>query len=381
MRRPLLTIAGVALVLMVATRPWPVLGHETLTTTVNFNREIVRILDRRCVMCHSAGRVSFPLETYEETWLQRRPLRLEALSRHMPPWAADPGYGQFVNENRLTLRETQFIVSWVEGRAPRRGGTVFLNVVDTSGPKDVVRARPPIDDWTLGPPSVERPLPEQTIAPGEGDTVRRVVIDAGADRPRRLRALEYRPGDHRVARAVFFSLEQTGQWLGSWTPWRVATDLPAGVAYTLPAGSRIVAELHYRSAREAVVDRGRLGLFFVDAPEARTPSDLTLIASGSGGTTPLIRADTRLAADIDVLSLRPHLRPGIATMEVAARLPDGSTDVLLVLRQPSPAWPTPYILKAPRRLPRGAQITVVAQYERRADLPRGPLPLLTISRY
>jgi len=41
----------------------PVFSHETLTTTVLFEREIVRVLDRHCVMCHSAGGPSFPLAT------------------------------------------------------------------------------------------------------------------------------------------------------------------------------------------------------------------------------------------------------------------------------------------------------------------------------
>ena len=47
------------------------LSHETLTTTVLFDREIVRILNRHCVMCHVESGPSFPLETYEQTWLQR----------------------------------------------------------------------------------------------------------------------------------------------------------------------------------------------------------------------------------------------------------------------------------------------------------------------
>ena len=41
----------------------------------------------------------------------------------MPPWAAVSGYGQFVNENVATLRETQFLVSWVEGLGPRNAGS------------------------------------------------------------------------------------------------------------------------------------------------------------------------------------------------------------------------------------------------------------------
>src|SRR5437870_3499525 len=107
---------------------FPVLSHETLTTTVLFDREIVRILNKHCVMCHMENGPSFPLETYEQTWLQGRKIRSDVIARHMPPWAAVPGYGQFANENNLTLRAIQFMVSWVEGLGPRNAGTVFLNV-------------------------------------------------------------------------------------------------------------------------------------------------------------------------------------------------------------------------------------------------------------
>src|SRR5213595_1062423 len=92
-----------------------VLSHETLTTTVLFDREIVRILNKHCVMCHVENGPSFPLETYEQAWLQGRQIRSDIIARHMPPWSAVPGYGQFINDNSLTLRETQFLVSWVEG--------------------------------------------------------------------------------------------------------------------------------------------------------------------------------------------------------------------------------------------------------------------------
>src|SRR5688572_32928803 len=82
----------------------PALHHETQTTTVLFDREIVRILDKHCVMCHVDNGPSFPLATYEQTWLRGRQIRAELLKRHMPPWPAVPGYGQFANDNGLTLR-------------------------------------------------------------------------------------------------------------------------------------------------------------------------------------------------------------------------------------------------------------------------------------
>ena len=111
---------------------WPraVMSHGSSTTTVLFDREIVRILNERCVMCHADNSLSFPLVTYEQTWLQGRSMRSSVLRRHMPPWPAVAGYGDFVNDNHLTMRETQFLVSWVEGLGPRNAGKVFLNVVD-----------------------------------------------------------------------------------------------------------------------------------------------------------------------------------------------------------------------------------------------------------
>ena len=106
---------------------WPPHGltHVTTTNTVLFEREIVRILDAHCVACHVGGGLASPLVTFEETWLSRDPIRAAILARHMPPWAAVPGYGEFANDNGLTLRETQFVISWVGGaRSTKRGGSL-----------------------------------------------------------------------------------------------------------------------------------------------------------------------------------------------------------------------------------------------------------------
>src|SRR4029450_9932111 len=109
-----------------------VASHETLTTTVLFDREIVRILNKHCVMCHAEPGPSFPLETYDQTWGRGRQVRADGVARHRPPWAAVSGYGHFANDNSLTLRETQFIVSWVEGLGPRHAGTVFTNIGESN---------------------------------------------------------------------------------------------------------------------------------------------------------------------------------------------------------------------------------------------------------
>jgi hypothetical protein len=312
-------------------------SHETLTTTVLFDREIVRILNKHCVMCHFENGPSFPLETYEQTWVRARKIRAEVIARHMPPWSAFPGYGQFINDNGLTLRETQFIVSWVEGSGPRNAGTVFTNTADPNAVRrKEVSAHFDPGRWQLGEPQLKLPLTSGVIA-------------TGLKSERRIRAVEYLPGDRRKLRAAFFTIQETGQWIGAWTPWYGYFSLPKGSFWRLPAGSHIVA---------GNADGGTLGLYFADEPSPKPVVDLVLEAKGTGR----LRAATKLAADTNALALRVESQPGVQSIEVSARKPDGTTEVMLFDKNVRQDWPTPYIFKNPVPLPRGSELSVVAYY-------------------
>jgi hypothetical protein len=338
----------------------PTNAHETLTTTVLFDREIVRILNKHCVMCHTQDGPAFPLETYEQTWLEGRKIRASVIARQMPPWGAVPGYGQFINDNSLTLRETQFIVSWVEGLGPRNAGTVFTNVADSSKPREPVRAKADFGHWQLGAPSLTRQLESSTN-----------VIDLGLTSERRLRGIEYMPGDRHGVRAAFFTVKETGQWIGSWTPWFGFMETPANTAYRLPAGAHVVAEIYYRDAKQRVTDRGTLGLYFADKPSPNTISDFVLDAkTPTQGTR--FRAEVTLPADTHAVALRVESAPGVKSIEVDERKANGQTEVLLFAKDVPEDWPTPYIFKTPVLLHRGSVLSVTSY--------SGPVKL-TISRY
>jgi hypothetical protein len=143
---------------------------------------------------------------------------------------------------------------------------------------------------------------------------------------------------------------------------------PAGAAFRLPAGARIAAEIHYRGANETVVDRGTIGLRFAGDRATRDISDLLLAGN----------ARTRIAADTYVWALQPRMVPGLASIQISARKPDGRTDILLFARDISTEWPTPYVLERPVLLPRGTELSVSAHYAN--DRPADRV-LLTISRY
>jgi hypothetical protein len=322
-------------------------------------------------MCHSEGGLSFPLETYEQTWLRGRGIRIQAIARHMPPWAAVPGYGEFANDNSLTLRESQFLVSWVEGLGPRNAGTVFTNVVDSAGkPRPAVRAAPHTEHWQAGEPGLVRRLDAVTVNPDEGNRSRRAVIDLGLGTERRLRAFEYMPGDRRVVRAASFWIQETGQWIGSWTPWYGFIRFPENAALELPARSHVLAVIEYRAGREPVAEAGSIALTFAGQAVPNAVSSLTMETRTAGPGR--FRAELRLEADTHAVALLPELTAGVRSIEVSGRRPDGGTDILLLAKDIPADWPTPYVFKSPVLLRRGTLLSVTTY---------GAPAKLTINRY
>ena len=341
-----------------------------------FDREIVSLLERRCVSCHHDGGVSFPLSTYEQTWVRRLSMRTEVLRRHMPPWAAVPGYGEFANDNGLTPRETQFLVSWVEGLGPRNAGSTFLNVPVGGQAPAPVRASSRVGAWQLGEPDLVRSLPSITVPPSPGPVVQRATIDLRLTEPQRIGAIEFQPGDRRRLRAASFRVESTGQWLGSWTPWYGFAKLPPGVAFQLPAGARVSAELHYGAGADPVTDAGIVGLSLARGASA-PPADLIVTASGPTGRSRVRRGSQRLLSDTMIWALAPEIPPGTQSLELAARRPDGSTEVLLLVERPSADWPTPYVFKSPVRLVRGTELRLAVE----TNAPSTAPARLVVSRY
>lgn len=352
---------------------WPGSGltHVTTTNTVVFEREIAGILRRHCTDCHAPGRPGAPLMSYEDVWLAREDVLASVLTRRMPPWAAVAGYGEFANENALTLRERQFLVSWVEGLGPRNAGEVFLNVPDSAGDTEAAASGPGGEAWELGEPTLVLELPDSATQDdtdrGEEVRIQRVVLDPELAEDRGLSGVEYQPGDRESARGASFFLERTGRWLGSWTPWHAGTLLPPSVAHTLRAGDRVLAEILYSPGGEGTVAGGRIGLHL--APESRataSPAVEILLEAQEG--TPAgdgltrIHAEATVGGPVRVLALLPSRERGVRSLEVSARLPDGRTEILLLAQDIPYGWPTPYLLAEPVPIEGGSTLHATAYY-------------------
>ena len=108
-----------------------VVAHDPPRTKVTWNGDIARIVNARCVKCHSpGGKGPMSLVTYDDARPWAKAIREEVLARRMPKWHAARGYGQFLNDPTLSPFEIALFVSWVDGGALPGTGPVKLDAID-----------------------------------------------------------------------------------------------------------------------------------------------------------------------------------------------------------------------------------------------------------
>lgn len=88
-----------------------------------------------------------------------------------------------------------------------------------------------------------------------------------------------------------------------------------------------------------------------------------------------------IAADTAVLALRPDVLPGVKSVEVSARKPDGGTEILLFAKEIPIDWPTPYIFADVVSLPQGTVLSTTVYYANDGAAPRRAGVRLTVSQY
>lgn len=295
--------------------------------SATFNREVVRVLDRKCVACHDTGD-AIPLVTYVDARPWARAIREEVLERRMPPWGAAHGVRPLAGDLTLTPLEIAAFVSWADNGFPR------------GDPKDLPPARPTAAGWPHGTPSFLLRVPPAASAS------RRLALRTEARGW--LRGFDFRPARRGDARAAF--LFEGGRWLGAWTPFQAMAAAPRGAAAALGRGP-LLLELDGGSAG------GELALYVsASRPEVELRS-LHVPTDPAGGRR---RGRVELAEGLTVWALRPWTERAQGGLEVKAVLPDGSAEPLLWITDLAGAWPTAYLLEEPLALPKGASLVVSA---------------------
>ena len=85
-------LAG-AIVFVIARAPLE--ADDPVSSSVSFNREIIRIIQRKCEPCHAPGGLSMSLSDYRDARAWGRAIREELVEHRMPPAIVARGYRRY----------------------------------------------------------------------------------------------------------------------------------------------------------------------------------------------------------------------------------------------------------------------------------------------
>src|SRR5262245_44398248 len=88
------------------------------STSVTFTKDVASILHKNCATCHRAGEIApMSLLSFKDVRPWAKSSREVVVERRMPPGLAEPKHGEFSNDSRLSQKDIDTSVAWVDGGA------------------------------------------------------------------------------------------------------------------------------------------------------------------------------------------------------------------------------------------------------------------------
>jgi peroxiredoxin len=285
-------------------------------TALTFHRDVEPILQRRCQPCHREGEIApFPLLSYEDAAGWSGMIREVVLNRRMPPWHADPRFGEFSNDRSLPAAELETLAGWIDAGAP---------------PGDPAERPPPAvfgDGWAIGAPDAVFEMPRSFQVPAAGTvSYKYFTVKTDFAEDRWVKAAEVRPGNRGVVHHILifavdpreprrWRLETGGGTRGYFAvmvPGERPALYPPGMAKRLPAGACLVFQVHYTPNGRAAEDRSRVGFLFAPAAEVEHEVETSSLFTQRLHIPPQaerheVSVERKLHRGLRLLSLLPHM--------------------------------------------------------------------------
>jgi hypothetical protein len=398
------------------------------TRAVTFSKEVAPILYKHCADCHRPNELApMSLLTFKDARPWARAIKEKVITGQMPPWHADPHYGQFSNDRRLSPQEIDTIAAWVDQGAKE------------GNPKDLPAAPSFPDGWKIGKPDVVLSMPQEyTLEANGSDEYINFEIPTSFKEDMWIRAAEIHPGNKKVVHHVIAFI-QTPQFQTQWkathgkparesifyqdgtlirakldapvyddgcnapnggiargsgqeglglplcfyTPGKDLDVFPPGTAKSIPAGSNIVIQVHYsKTTGKVEKDRSSVGLFFAKAPPERMITSFGVINHyfkiPPGDDNHEVKACYTFSRDVELFTFLPHMHVRGKDMKYEAVYPDGRRETVLFVPNYNFNWQTLYKLDKPLALPKGTKLIVTAHYDNSEKNKYNPDPSKTV---
>jgi len=403
------------------------------SATPTFSKDVAPIFYKNCTNCHRPGELApMSLLTYKDARPWAKSIATNVSKGTMPPWHADPAYGEFVNDRRLSDAERDTIVKWASNGAPE-------------GDAKDLPARPTYaTEWMIGQPDAIFSMQEDYPVPSEGTVAYQYfTIPTNTTEDKWIQAMEVRAGDPKVLHHVIvyaatpapptpatpppapaagaapaqrptplfvFADEamtripagqtggpplppeqrkapgpndrpaprRMGPAIGGFAPGQFVRVYQEGSAMKLPAGATLIFQMHYTPAGKPTTDRTRIGVKFAKARPQTEVRFASLVNGGlhipPGAADQRVDAEMTVTQDITLWSMIPHTHVRGKKWIYDVTYPDGRKETLLSVPKYDFNWQTDYVFKQPLRLPKGSKLHATAWYDNSAANKSNPDP-------
>jgi hypothetical protein len=406
---------------------------------VTFSKDVAPIFFNNCAECHRPGEAApMSLLSYKDARPWARSIKEKVATKQMPPWHADPHYGQFSNDRRLSQAQIDTISAWVDQGAKE------------GNPKDLPAAPKFVEGWIIGKPDIVLQMPEEFTLEASGpDEYQYFEIPTNFKEDIYVQVAEARPGNRKIVHHIIAfvsppskdgkqkqltkaeiekyqqeaekksmfrkegflmrmkpgmpvhddgcslpnggngeSLDTTQESRGFDLLVGFAPGMPPGImepgtVKRIPAGSKLLLQMHYsKTTGKVEKDRSSIGLIL-----AKQPADKHVYTHGianvyfqipPGADNHKVTSCWTTKEDIHLQTLMPHMHLRGKAMKFEARYPDGHSEILIDVPDYSFSWQTVYYLKKPVALPKGTKILVTALFDNSTKNKYNPDPKQTV---
>jgi AhpC/TSA family/Copper type II ascorbate-dependent monooxygenase, C-terminal domain len=369
--------------------------RQPASSKITYARNIAPIMYANCVTCHRAGEVApFVLTGYEDAAKRAKQIAAVTESRFMPPWKAAEGYGQFLDERRLSDDEIATIRAWADAGAPEG------NAADL----------PPMPEfpsgWQLGKPDLVLTMPEPFNVPAKGpDVYRAFVLPMNLPKDTFVSGFQFVAGASTVVHHSLLFLDSNGiarrleaasiaagkgagyatfggigflptGGLGGWAPGATPFLLPPGSGRYVKGGSDLVMQIHYHPDGKAHADQSHVAIYLAKSRVDHIVVSVSLmdrrIDIQPGDSHFVKEASLTLPVDATIDGITPHMHLLGREMRVTATKPNGSVVPMIWIKDWDFRWQNQYRYAQPVKLPKGTRIDLHAVYDNSADNPANP---------
>lgn len=231
----------------------------------NWHEDIAPLVATHCRSCHSDGKLAFSMDDYEDAKVWAGSMAAQTQLRLMPPWHAVETDGctppaPFEHDARLEQAEIDAFAAWADLGAPQGDPA-----------KAAPLPEPPSID--LADPNVIVPMGAEITVEGDGATLdyfHCLSFDPGHDQTVYVDGLQVVPGNATILHHVLIFVDEqadSASWpdgvlhdcgggggidqprlVGGWVPGGMPIEPPEDVGIVLPAGARIVFNVHYHAS-------------------------------------------------------------------------------------------------------------------------------------